>query len=96
MSIYNSRRWRRLRKLQLSQSPLCELCQPGPVPATQVDHVKPIADGGEAWDMDNLRSLCASCHSRVTAAAKTGRALTGCGVDGLPLDRNHYWGGASD
>ena len=60
------------------------------MPATQVDHIKPIADGGEPWDLENLRSLCASCHSK-----KTGRdrlARKGCGPDGLPLDRNHYWG----
>ena len=32
-----------------------------------VDHVQPINDGGDVWAMDNLQTLCRSCHSRKTA-----------------------------
>ena len=28
-----------------------------------VDHIQPIKQGGQALDMDNLQSLCWSCHS---------------------------------
>ena len=35
--------------------------------ATMVDHIVPIADGGEKLDEDNLQSLCQDCHARKTA-----------------------------
>lgn len=38
------------------------------VPATQVDHVTPISQGGDRTSGANLMSLCASCHSRKTRA----------------------------
>ena len=73
--LYDKAQWRRLREQVLRMQPLCVLClQRGlAVPSEQVDHITPIADGGEPWAFSNLRGLCASDHSRVTAAAKTGR-----------------------
>jgi 5-methylcytosine-specific restriction endonuclease McrA len=71
--IYDTRRWRRIRLLQLREFPICkfvddprhgEECQRV---ASQVDHVKPISSGGEPFDAGNLRSLCATAHSRITA-----------------------------
>jgi 5-methylcytosine-specific restriction endonuclease McrA len=31
-------------------------------PAAMVDHIVPIRQGGAALDMNNLQSLCWSCH----------------------------------
>ena len=28
-----------------------------------VDHIKPVRQGGNFFDMDNLESLCAPCHN---------------------------------
>ncbi len=28
----------------------------------EVDHVVPLDQGGEAWDMENLQCLCQGCH----------------------------------
>jgi 5-methylcytosine-specific restriction endonuclease McrA len=74
-AIYNSARWKRLRKLQLSREPLCRMCDAIglTVEATDVDHIKAIVDGGDPWDIDGLRSLCHACHSSVTRAWQTGR-----------------------
>lgn len=63
--------WQRLRVMFLSRHPLC--CDPfgvhqrvgAVVPATDVDHILPKAQGG-ANSYDNLQSLCHSCHSRKT------------------------------
>ena len=65
-TFYNSPRWRELRKRKLSISPLCEECKKNGtfVKATMVDHITPIKQGGEAFDINNLQSLCWSCHSR--------------------------------
>ena len=61
--FYSSKPWRNLRIWFLNNHPLCNICQ---LPASQVDHVIPIALGGQALDELNLQSLCASCHSAKT------------------------------
>lgn len=38
----------------------CRACgRPGRL---ECDHVKPIDQGGAAWDLDNLQALCRGCH----------------------------------
>ncbi len=67
--FYNSAAWRRCRKAFLTENPLCVDCEKEGhcTPATQVDHIKARKDHPElAFDFDNLRALCLSCHSRRT------------------------------
>jgi 5-methylcytosine-specific restriction protein A len=33
----------------------------------ELDHIKPIRLGGEMYDIENLQSLCKSCHGRKSA-----------------------------
>jgi 5-methylcytosine-specific restriction protein A len=65
-SIYNTKRWRILRRSVLADQGLCQTegCR---ALAWHVDHVIPLRDGGAAWDRDNLQALCVGCHSRKTA-----------------------------
>ncbi len=67
--FYNSHEWQRLRKQKLAINPLCEHCErEGKVtPATVVDHIVPIKEGGAALDINNLQSLCKCCHDSKTA-----------------------------
>ena len=62
------RHWRRLRRLHLMVNPLCVDCaKEGWIrEATNVDHIKPISQGGGRLDPANLQSLCAGHHSRKT------------------------------
>lgn len=64
--FYHSTRWRRLRERKLRADPLCEQCAARGqiVPATVVDHIVPINEGGAPLDMQNLQSLCDRCHNR--------------------------------
>ncbi|CEF48308.1 unnamed protein product [uncultured bacterium] len=58
--------WRRLRRLKLLGSPLCELCQARGilVAATVVHHRLELRDHpGLAFDLENLQSLCPACHT---------------------------------
>ena len=61
-AFYESTAWRRLRRIKLQKSPLCEECLK--VKATTADHIIPIKQGGAALDITNLQSLCISCHGR--------------------------------
>lgn len=62
--IYNSRRWKLLRKRVLFEQPLCANgCD---AISTDVDHIRAIEDGGDPWARTNLQALCQRCHSRKT------------------------------
>lgn len=61
--------WRRLRHVKLQVDSLCEIClrEDRLESAAVVDHIQPHrGDDALRLDMDNLQSLCASCHSRKT------------------------------
>jgi len=45
----------------------CVLCGD---PASDVDHIVELADGGSFSDPSNLRSLCAKCHKAKTVEAR--------------------------
>lgn len=102
--FYNSKRWKKVRKRQLQIKPLCEDCeQIGRLTgANQVDHIVSMRSDGHPTDLNNLRSLCISCHSRKTARLDHGfghavstKPMKGCGVDGLPVDDSHPWHGGA-
>lgn len=57
--------WARTRRYILQRDDgRCYLCGR---PATHVDHIVPVCDGGTD-DESNLAAICASCHARKTAA----------------------------
>ena len=96
-NIYMRNDWRRLRKLFLSENPLCVLCRASP--AAHVDHIRAHrGDESLFLDWDNLQALCHSCHSAKTNKRDGGfgrepseRPLAGVAADGWPTDRDHHW-----
>ena len=86
----NNAAWRKLRASVLMEQPLCPECQARDVlePATQVHHKD---DNASNNTRSNLVGLCASCHSRHTAADMGGNVRMGCDKDGKPLDHRHHW-----
>ena len=86
------RRWRRLRKMLLSEEPLCRMCQGlgKATLATVVDHIISRRDGGTD-DRGNLQPLCAPCHNGPKASFERTGKLRGCDVNGVPLDPGHPW-----
>jgi 5-methylcytosine-specific restriction protein A len=41
------------------------------------DHIRPVAEGGGACDLDNLRTLCIACHREATAQLRQRLRRTG-------------------
>lgn len=68
--------------MYLARNPLCVVCgRLGRVrAATEVHHVKPIAEGGSDAD-ENLMALCTPCHSRITRQAN---AMPSHHANGVP------------
>ena len=67
------RAWAKIRKAQLLNEPLCRRCKAEGVVklATEVDHIVPLAAGGDS-DSGNLQSLCKVCHTSKTNAEDGG------------------------
>ncbi|MCP4426911.1 MAG: HNH endonuclease [Chloroflexi bacterium] len=62
------REWRRIRAAFLTRYKWCSVCGE---PATEVDHIIPLRDGG-THRRDNLQSMCKSHHSQKTSAIDGG------------------------
>lgn len=61
-----NRRWWRLRRVILERADWrCEAC--GARGDLEVDHKRPMARGGAAYDPANLQALCRPCHIAKTA-----------------------------
>jgi len=88
----------RARRLARS-SGLCELCTADGRTqlATVVDHIKPLAQGGQDVD-SNTRNLCDACHAAVTAEQfghERQVRLGACDNSGMPTDPRHPWNRAA-
>ncbi len=70
--LYKCKKWFQTRAHVLARDPIC-MWPPGDCMAlsTDCDHVEDavlwVAQGGDFYDMDNLRGLCHSHHSQRTA-----------------------------
>lgn len=65
-AIYRTPAWRALRRQILQQEPWCrsEGCHE---PATVVDHIRPLQEGGPPYDPANLQPMCKRHHDQKTA-----------------------------
>ena len=76
MSVHHlrmpSRRWATIRREVLERDGWrCKSC--GRAGRLEVDHVVPVAKGGEKFDPDNCQALCRRCHFRKTAGERKQR-----------------------
>ena len=66
--IYRGKRWQRVRRAVFDRDGWrCTAC--GAAGRLECDHIRPVAKGGDWYAMDNLRTLCRSCHIQATRAA---------------------------
>lgn len=74
------------RKRRLEAEPLCRDCKAEGVirPADVVDHIVPLAKGGEDTDA-NCRSLCNEHHTERTAEQFGHKRKVAIGADGWPV-----------
>jgi 5-methylcytosine-specific restriction enzyme A len=92
--LYDTRTWRKMRARQLAEHPLCAMCERmGRITEAKVaDHIKPHNnDPLLFYDINNLQSLCSSCHSGIKRMADIHGYSQACDVDGNPVDVNHPW-----
>jgi 5-methylcytosine-specific restriction protein A len=97
------RAWQRVRAERLRVEPSCRPCRAEgkTTPASEVDHIVSIADGGALLDINNTQSLCHDHHADKSAAdraRRTGRPVRRrrrIAIDpaaGYPLPgQDHWW-----
>jgi len=71
-TVYGGK-WQAVRKKVLTRDG--NRCQIGlplicTIDATCVDHITPVAWGGEWWDLANLRAACQPCNQQLGAIAR--------------------------
>lgn len=83
MSRIRGRRWMAIRAAVLANEPFCRKHQAQGimVAATEVDHIKRLADGGIDHP-SNYQALCEDCHKEKTALENSSRLEIGS--DGYP------------
>jgi len=82
-----------IRRGHLAEFPLCAYCllMGRCAAATQVDHVKPLDQGG-LDEASNRQSLCRPCHKAKSIAEAGKRALkTDVNASGVPIEPAHHW-----
>lgn len=63
--VYNSRRWRALRKQVKQEQPWCDTAGCMELSA-EVDHIVAMQDGGDLFDRSNVHGMCRRHHSEKT------------------------------
>lgn len=63
----NKRDWQRVRRAVLERDGW-RCCQCGKAGRLEVDHKRPMHQGGAALDLNNLQTLCRECHFAKTGA----------------------------
>jgi 5-methylcytosine-specific restriction endonuclease McrA len=86
--FYKTARWKRLRKYQPAQHPLCKFCLEVTV-AKVVDHVTPHEGDWNALVTGKLQSLCEPCHKSAKRQIELHGYRIDIGLDGYPTDPNH-------
>lgn len=68
----NNRTWQKIKAARLQVNPICQWVEQDGTgcrrPATDCDHITPVAEGGEFLDYENTQSLCAPHHTEKTVA----------------------------
>jgi hypothetical protein len=72
-SVYLTERWKQLSRKLRKERKHCEICG-AYGKRTVVDHIRELRDGGDPYDLANLRVVCWPCHGRVTRQARERRA----------------------
>ena len=63
--VYKRKKWEASRRAVLTRDPICRVCKDAL--STEVDHIEPLAQGGDPYRLDGLQGICSPCHRRKTA-----------------------------
>lgn len=62
LKVYQSYKWQQTRVQVLREEPICRICSL--YVSREVDHIKPLSQGGQPFERANLQALCKDCHRK--------------------------------
>lgn len=67
--LYATKQWRKFRMAIIHRrGGECVMCNATPLDQhIHLDHIKPLAEGGEPFNEENIQILCRECHGKKTA-----------------------------
>lgn len=71
--FYKSANWKKTRDIKITRDPLCESClRNGHVKQAEIiHHLKEVRDDwSKRFEIDNLESVCRSCHNQLHGSKK--------------------------
>jgi 5-methylcytosine-specific restriction protein A len=68
--VYKTKQWEMVRRFVLRRDPICKVCDSAL--ATEVDHIVPLAEGGNPSNPAGLQGICSPCHWEKTARENAG------------------------
>jgi 5-methylcytosine-specific restriction endonuclease McrA len=97
--LYDTQRWKRLRKEHLMKNPLCADCLRFGIitQAAIVDHINPhkgndsFTDSNGFYNPANLQSLCKPCHDKHKHILELHGYNIGSDTQGNPLHSFSHW-----
>ena len=69
--VYKRKLWLMRREQVLREQPICAICNDRL--SEEVDHIVPLAEGGDPYRRDGLQGICKQCHSAKTAREHASR-----------------------
>ena len=60
VKVYHSAKWQNTRNAVLTRDPICKVCDNEL--STQVDHITPLSQGGDPYELTGLQGICDRCH----------------------------------
>lgn len=89
--LYSTRWWKDRRKEQLTEHPLCAVCEKlGFIrSATVVNHIVPHKGDEDLFYNGALESVCKKCHDSSIQSQERRGFSTACDLDGYPVDPKH-------
>jgi 5-methylcytosine-specific restriction protein A len=64
--VYKRKKWEMTRRAVLARDPICKVCDKAL--STEVDHIVPLAEGGDPYRLEGLQGICSPCHWAKTGA----------------------------
>jgi 5-methylcytosine-specific restriction enzyme A len=89
--LYHTKRWERIRRLQLQKEPLCRMCKANGIvrEANVADHIVPHRGDPKLFWFGELQSLCPGCHDVGKRQVERTGYSKEIGADGYPVDPRH-------
>jgi hypothetical protein len=91
--LYNTTRWRKIRKQHMTEYPLCVMCeQDGKVELARIcDHIEPHKGDEDRFYGGPFQSLCKTHHDSTKKRNEIRKVEIGGDANGEPIDPKSHW-----